>query len=80
MLDKPGRFGRRSSARFRGSMPENCALLAEFSEPSFPMTNEKFPMTDFPFMLSALVVALPRYAATGLRSKWLKKGEPVSSM
>lgn len=44
------------------------------------MTNEKFPMTDFPFMLSALVVALPRYAATGLRSKWLKKGEPVSSM
>jgi hypothetical protein len=41
------------------AIPENCAFLAKFSEPSFRMTNEKFSMTDFQ---SALLVATCRAA------------------
>jgi hypothetical protein len=39
------------------AIPEKCAFLAKFSEPSFRMTNEKFSMTYFQFRLNALVAA-----------------------
>jgi hypothetical protein len=42
------------------AIPENRAFLAKFSKPSFRMTNEKFPMTNLQFSLSALVAAPPR--------------------
>jgi hypothetical protein len=59
--------GKMISWRLCGSIPENCAFLTKFSEPSFRMTNEKFSMTNSQFRPGAFRCGLPRCVSCPLR-------------